>query len=169
MLLLQIATLLSLGFVVYQDFKYRGVYWFCFPILSILLGTLKTLDLGFYTLWTDGLMTISFLLLQILCLWCYFAMKHKKLITLTNGFIGWGDILFLFVLCFYLSPVNYILFYVFSLIAAIVFAISAKAISKKESFTIPLAGIQSFLFVLFLTGEWYLGFRTDNLLEFINL
>jgi len=162
MLILQVTIVCILGYIVYQDFKYRGIYWFCFPTLSILLGTMKVIDFGFYMLWTDAIIVISFLFLQFFCLWCYFAIKHRKLIDLTKGFIGWGDILFFIVLCFYFSPLDYIIFYIFSLFSALIFAFSANIILNKQSFTIPLAGIQAFLFSWFLIGEWYLGWQTDS-------
>ncbi len=153
MIVLLGAMLIVLGVIVYQDFKYRAVYWICFPVLAVVFCIDKILDSGLQSLLTDSLFSVGFLLLQLLVLWLYFIIKYRKSINLTNGYLGWGDILFLLAVCFYLSPVNYIVFYVVSLVIAIVFALIMRLLSKKDELTIPLAGIQALLFMLVLILE----------------
>lgn len=150
MLFLLCAILIVLCTIVYQDFKYRAVYWICFPLLAVLFGVYRIIANGLPGLLTDLLFTGGFLLLQLLILWLYFVIKYRKPVNLTNGYLGWGDILFLLAVCFYLSPVNYIVFYVVSLIVSIFYALVTRLITKKEELTIPLAGIQAFLFVMIL-------------------
>jgi hypothetical protein len=169
MLVLQILSLFGLTFVVYQDFKYRGVYWICFPVLAVLLSGIKILGSGLDVFFTDGLITISFLLLQLFVLWGYFAIKHSKIVNLTKGHIGWGDLLFLLVMCLYLSPVNFILFYILSLSCALLFALFINIILNRKSITIPLAGIQALLFVGFLTVEWFFEWNSISLLYLSNV
>lgn len=164
MILLSGAVLIVLIIIAYQDFKYRAVYWICFPVLAVLLGIHKTIDNGFQSLLTESLFTVGFLLIQFLVLWLYFTIKYRKSINLTNGYLGWGDILFLLAVCFYLSPLNYVVFYVGSLMASIIYALANRLISKKDTLTIPLAGIQALLFALLLiiAHMMHLNFDQDS-------
>ena len=162
MIFLSGAVLIILGIIAYQDFKYRAVYWICFPVLAVLLGIQKTIDNGFQSFLTESLFTGGFLLLQFLVLWLYFTIRYRKPINLTNGYLGWGDILFLLAACFYLSPLNYVVFYVGSLVVAIVYAITDRLIFKKDDLTIPLAGIQALLFVLLLIIAYVLHLNFDQ-------
>lgn len=156
MLVLWIAILVVLCTIAYQDFKYRAVYWICFPLLAVLFCTYKILAGGLPGLLTDIMFTGGFLLLQLLILWLYFFIKYRKPVNLVNGYLGWGDILFLLAVCFYLSPVNYLVFYIVSLIVSIGYALIISLLAKKEEMTIPLAGIQALLFVLVLAVERFM-------------
>ena len=147
------AILFVLCTITYQDFKYRAVYWICFPLLALLFSVYKITTVGFAGLFTDIMFTCGFVLLQLLVLWLYFYIKYRKPVNLTNGYLGWGDILFLLAVCFYLSPVNYVMFYVVSLIVSIGYALIAKLLMKNEQLTIPLAGIQALLFVFLLIAD----------------
>ncbi|KIO75756.1 hypothetical protein TH53_18725 [Pedobacter lusitanus] len=153
MLVLSGVILIVLGIIAYQDFRYREVYWICFPLLAILFSIYKITTVGLSALLTDIIFTGGFLLLQFLILWLYFCIKYRKTVNLTNGYLGWGDILFLLAICFYLSPVNYIVFYVVSLVVSIVYALFTRLLSEKEELTIPLAGIQALIFALILIVE----------------
>jgi len=166
MMILTGLILLVLSAITYQDFKYRAVYWICFPLLALLLSIYKKNAVGFTDLFADLIFTGGFLLLQLLVLWLYFYIKYRKPINLTDGYLGWGDILFLLAVCFYLSPVNYILFYVISLIVSIGYAFIGKFLARNGEFTIPLAGIQALLFVFLLIAE---GLRQLNLHQDISI
>lgn len=169
MMILTGAILLVLCTIAYQDFKYRAVYWICFPLLAVLFSGCKISAVGFAGLFTDLIFTGGFLLLQLVVLWLYFYVKYRKSVNLTDGYLGWGDILFLLAVCFYLSPVNYILFYVVSLIVSIGYALLARSLVKNEELTIPLAGIQALLFVFLLIAAraGQLNLYQDSL-SFIN-
>lgn len=153
MMILTGAILLVLCTITYHDFMYRAVYWICFPLLALLFSVYKIKAVGFAGLFTDMMFTGGFLLVQLLVLWLYFYIKYRKSVNLTDGYLGWGDILFLLAVCFYLSPVNYIMFYVVSLIVSISYALIARSLVKNREQTIPLAGIQALLFVFLLIAE----------------
>lgn len=155
MILLQIVIMLCLAFICYQDLVYRAVYWVCFPILSIIMFMLKFNLSG----WQEGLSHagygLAFLLIQLFILWIYFSVKNRKAINLTDEYLGWGDVLFLITIAFYLSPVNYIIFYVVSLIIVLLHTIIGATLSSKERNPhIPLAGLQAALLALVMLVDF---------------
>lgn len=153
MIWLQIAILSGLAFIFYQDMKYRAVYWVCFPILAALLFVVKYQYTGIEQTLTDAGFTLSFLLIQFAILWGYFSLKHKKAVNLTKDYLGWGDVLFLITIVCYLSPANYVLFYVGSLILVLFYVITANLLNSKASPQIPLAGLQAALLGILMTVE----------------
>jgi len=150
MLIISLSILLCLGFICYQDMRYRAVYWICFPVLAALLFVLKQQEMQ----WKEALIEtgygIVFFGTQLVLLWIYFSLKNRKLTDITSGYLGLGDILFLMAITFYLSPVNYILFYIGSLIVVLIYTLGQRIFLKKEEPEIPLAGLQALLLGLVL-------------------
>lgn len=146
MFFLQIVILLCLAFIFYQDLSFRAVYWFCFPVLAILLSVLKYRLTDFNDMIVDAGYAMGFLLVQLLFLWIYFSVKHKSMVNITNNYLGWGDILFLIAITCYLSPGNYVLFYIASLILVLLYAVFSKYVIRGTNHEhIPLAGLQALL------------------------
>lgn len=155
MILLQIVMILCLAFICYQDLLYRAVYWFCFPLLAAVMFMLKYNLSGFQEALTQAGYGLAFLIVQLTILWIYFSIKKKTLINLTNDYLGWGDVLFLAAIAFYLSPASYILFYVISLIAVLLYTLLAARLSDKaRNPHIPLAGLQAALLVLMVLADY---------------
>lgn len=158
MFFLQTTILVGLAFVFYQDMRYRAVYWICFPILAFLLFGLKYSLTGLENGITEAGYGLLFLLIQLLLLWIYFSAKNRKLVNITNDYLGWGDILFLIVITFYLSPGNYILFYVGSLILVLIYALFIRYSGERNSNKhIPLAGLQAILLALLMGIDYLLN------------
>jgi hypothetical protein len=151
MLILQLLVLICLGFIFYQDLKYRAVYWICFPVLAGCLFFLKQREAGLADSLADSAWSISFFAVQLLLLWGYFSIKNKKAINLTSNYLGLGDVLFLIAVAFYLSPVSYILFYVGSLILVLIYTLLQRGLAKNSNPQIPLAGLQALLFAIALS------------------
>jgi hypothetical protein len=106
----------------------------------------------------------AFILLQMLILSIYFSLKNGKWVNVTKELLGWGDVLFLLSLAFYLSALNFLFFYLASLIAVLICWISWQAFSKGKSKQIPLAGLQALFFLIFLGGDWWykpIGLTSD--------
>jgi len=170
MLLLQLLIFISLGLICYQDMRYRAVYWICFPVLSVLLFFLKKEYAGFSIALTESCYGLLFIGAQVFLLWLYFSMKNKRLVNITRNYLGLGDILFLLAIAFYLSPVNYILFYVGSLIIVLLYTLTQHVLLKKVNPEIPLAGLQALILGVVLifsiinpslklyTDSWIYGF-----------
>lgn len=171
MVVLQLIVLLSLAFIFYQDMRYRAVYWFCFPVLAIFLGVLKFNHTSFSMFVTDVGYGVLFLILQLTLLSAYFSIKNRSLINITRSHLGWGDILFLIALTFYFSPINFVLFYVLSLITVLIFVIVKTVIGEVEGIRhIPLAGLQAALFGLLLVSQVFfkdMSFYDDQWFYFL--
>jgi hypothetical protein len=113
----------------------------------------------YYTLsviWVPTLINLGFLALQILLLSVYFSVKNKRLINIFDGLLGLGDILFLLSITVYLSVLNFLFFYIISLILILLTWLIGQIISDKKSKEIPLAGMQAFILIVFLTCDWWL-------------
>lgn len=145
MLLLQLFILACLSIICYQDMRYRAVYWICFPVLCTMLFFLKENHSGIKDSLMDTAYGMLFFGAQLLLLWVYFSLKNKKVVNITSRYLGLGDILFLIAITFYLSPVNYILFYVASLILVLIYTLTRQLFIKKDNPEIPLAGLQALL------------------------
>lgn len=147
-----------------QDMKGRAVYWFLFPLLACLFILLRLqvspFDRIVGSLWPN----IIFVSVMLIFLSAYISVKHKKFINITKDMLGWGDILFWFAICFYLSPFNYILFYIVSLIIVLLIWIVTLFFNKKNVF-IPLAGLQAIIFIVCLMTDRFsprIDLTSDN-------
>lgn len=150
MLIVTLLILLLLIGLFVQDMVSRSVYWITFPILTILYILSHILAKQQLIQWLPGTFkNVVFLTLQFAVIWIYFSIKARRPVNITAGLIGWGDILFLVSLAFYLSLLNFIIFYLSSLMVVLltVFVRSFFLSDKK----IPLAGLQALIFALFLT------------------
>lgn len=156
MILLQMMVIFCLAFICYQDLLYRAVYWLCFPVLTILVFILKYKSSGLQETLIHASYSIVFLTFQLATLWIYFSIKKRKNINLTRDYLGWGDVLFLVAITFYLSPGNYIVFYVISLIVVLLYTILTGFVSKKiQNLHIPLAGLQAALLALLILVDQF--------------
>lgn len=155
MFLLQGGIFMVLAGMVYQDFKYRGIYWWMFPVLLLLMAAATVRVLGFTATVSQAVKSGLFLALQFVVLTGYISVKQKKLTSIFDGFFGLGDLLFLVVLCFGFSFLNYVLFYLLSLMLIIlltaIFGYHGKTHGKK----IPLAGYQALLFMILMVAGWF--------------
>lgn len=151
MLILQLMALLCLGFIFYQDMRYRAVYWLCFPFLCFLFLAIKQQQGILAELLAQVFYNLLFLSSQLLLLWVYLSIKNRRAVYMTQQYLGWGDILFLITLSLYLSPANYVLFYVGSLMVIISFLLVQRKIQTKTNPEIPLAGMQAMLLLLLIS------------------
>lgn len=147
---LLILVLLMCVFV--QDMTSRSVYWFLFPALTVLFIITHILAKQPPTEWLEkSVWSLAFLTLQVVLLWGYFSLKNRRLINIADGMIGWGDILFLISLAFYLSLLNFIVFYLSSLVLILLAALICSLFFPVKK--IPLAGWQALIFALLLAGN----------------
>lgn len=152
-LLLMVAVLLGI-FV--QDILWRKVYLFVFPLLLVLFvmaSFLNRRQLGEVAITSS--INLFFLALQFLLVSLYFFLKKKKWVKLTGTQLGWGDILFLLTIAFYFSVLNFIFFYVSSLVVALVCWLIWRQVSVKPGRSIPLAGLQALVMIFFLGWDFF--------------
>jgi len=136
--------------MLYQDLKYRAIYWWLFPILSLLLACRSLEAITLSGILKQALQSAIFLLLQFTALTVYLSFKERKLTNIFNGFFGLGDLLFLVSITFGFSFLNYILFYLSSLTLIILFTAILNNINKKSTEKIPLAGYQALLAIVLM-------------------
>ncbi len=159
--ILLLFIVISLGGIVWQDFKYREVYLINYFILYILYTiyflvgnseiNLRAVIINSCVSTTVASMLVMYYLLK------YNRQAFKKI----KSSIGWGDILIIPLFVFNFSPSNFILIYLTSLIVSLFYALLANC--NKKSFPVPLAGIQSVIImcciILDYTGLFHM--QTD--------
>jgi hypothetical protein len=167
MFFLQGGIMMVLAWMVYQDFRFRGIYWWLFPLLLMLFVFDAVLRLSFIGTVMAAGSNVLFLAVQMLLLSGYVSLRKKRLTNIFKGYLGLGDLLFLLCLSFCFSFLNYILFYLLSLMLVIVLTLVFNGHSGGGQKKIPLAGYQALFFIL-LMGAGFLikGFdlRSDTVL-----
>jgi hypothetical protein len=149
-----IFAILLLVFV--QDIGTKSVYWVLFPVLTALFILLHIVQHhSFAQTWQPVVINVSFLIIQFLIISVYFSIKNRTWINITDGFLGWGDILLLLSIAFYLSVLNFLFFYISSLIVSLLIWLGWQVLSKERNKHIPLAGFQALIFIVILAGDWW--------------
>lgn len=134
----------------------RSVYWIVFPLLIISFVFLRYLqNSNFSSIWQPTLINIGFIVVQLILVSVYFSVKNRRFTNITLQYLGLGDILFLLSISFYLSVLNFLLFYIISLAIILTGWLAWQLIFKKKDKQIPLAGLQAIIFMLFLAGDWW--------------
>jgi hypothetical protein len=154
--LLKVLILVVLALIAVQDIRSRSVYWFWFPILLLLFIAAGLLQYRSLTaIGETGFINCTFLALQFLLVSIYFSLRNRKWVNITTGLLGWGDILLLLSVAFYLSVLNLLVFYVVSLIGALLTWLIWQAITDQKDKHIPLAGLQAIFLGAFFTVDWF--------------
>jgi len=170
-LTIDILIILCLAVIVLQDIKYREISWVLIPL--ILAGFIYKAMEYKNILMTDVLLNISFIAIQLLLLTIYISIKNKKPVNIVNTYLGIGDILFFLVICVAFSPINFIAFYILSLVFTLAAIIIYNRFSGKQTKEIPLAGsMATVLIFLLITTEILPGMDLYNdgyLLNIINI
>lgn len=116
-------------------------------MLTILLIFDRLSGVNSWTMIADAVWNLAFLLVQFMCLSFYFRVKYMRWTNLTREHIGWGDILFLLCLGFYLPPINYLFFYLLSLVGVLFVSVCIMVL-RRGQWKIPLAGLQAMLLAM---------------------
>lgn len=156
MLVLRILIVVVLLLIFVQDLRSRSVYWVLFPVLMLLFIATGLLQ---HRLWVDLLQPAMinglFIVVQLLLVSAYFSLKSGKWINICAELLGWGDVLLLLSVAFYLSVLNFVFFYVSSLILTLLLWMTWQGVAGRKNKQLPLAGFQAMIFSVFLTGDWY--------------
>ncbi len=155
-MLLELSVLGVLLGIVVQDFLCRSVYLFFFPVLLVLFLLLK----GFGHLLSNEtfktvLINLGFLVFQLALLTAYFSVKRRLFVNITSELLGWGDISLLVCIAFYLSVLNFLFFYLSSLLLVLIGWGLYTALNGKKDKHIPLAGLQGVVLIIYLAGDWF--------------
>ena len=158
--------MIVLAIIIWQDFKYRAISWWILPVLVILaignaLFKMPVSKLALSTLYNFGI-----ILLQLTIVFAYFFLRGKSFMGILNQYLGIGDIIFLFILCFVFSPVNYIVFCTISFIIVLLFSVILLNVLPKKDNRIPLAGgVSCLLLVVYIFSLFNINidFYSDQL------
>ncbi len=142
--------------ILYQDLRYRGVHWVLFPLL-LAAGLFLAYD---RLLLSEIAYNLLFLLFILTALSLYLSIKFGRLINITKGFFGLGDVLFLIAIIPLFSFREYLIFFTLGTLAALLLHLLSAGIRKQKS--IPYAGYMAF------AGALCVGFN-DVFNEFIEL
>jgi len=145
-----LGIVLVLALMVFQDFQYRGITWYLFPLLAILLVFSAK---GSFSLFDAGL-NLGFVILIVLLLTCYFSLRNGRLLNILVGFLGLGDILLLACLGVYLPVLLFIFFYAASLLLILVGTGTYLKFRPTAGYTVPLAGLQAILLIPLIVTIW---------------
>ena len=148
--------------VVYQDFRYRGIYWIVFPFLLVVCCMSRFL-MSPFEFWLDAVINCAFILLQIGLLHVYFFIKQRQIVKITNTYLGLGDILFLLSISPLFSLTSYIVFYIISLFATLIASLVYISVAKKQ-LLIPLAGFQAIVLLVAIAS--LIALRRTDLMTF---
>jgi hypothetical protein len=156
-LFLEFLILAVLLLIFFQDIKDRSVYWCFFPALAILFVALLLVQHHLFSaIWQASLINFAFLLFQFLIVSIYFSIKNRRLVNIMDELLGWGDILFLLCMACYLSMLNFMFFYIASLVVSLVIWLVWLVFSNKKNKHIPLAGFQAAIFIVVLATDWWI-------------
>ena len=144
-------SILPLFSIAYQDFKQRAISWY-WPVLLFGVSAFSGWNLYGAEMLKNVVFNLVFLVILFSIVTIYFSLKAKKLTNIFDVFIGWGDVVFLLALVPFFHPLDFVLFYTFSTILALMAALVLKG---KE---IPYAGILSALMIT----AFALGLITDT-------
>lgn len=162
MLLLKITLILILFLILYQDFRFQAVSWiffiigfFLIIILSVKVNSLSNL---FFNLSINAL----FILFQLSIIYFFSWFKYKKRRNIFKSVFGFGDLLFLIMIIPLFSPLNFIVFFIASIVFSLLVysIINWLRIYKKQR--VPLAGLQSLFLSIVIISQIFIKFSLYN-------
>jgi hypothetical protein len=146
---LQIAIIATFLIIIYQDFRHRAISWWLIPLMLI-LGFLQS---SIYHNWQMSLhffiQNLIFLIVQVFILFIYFFIREKRFVNIIDTWLGLGDVLFFLGLATLFSLINFVAFFIGSIIATLLIFIIISQFSTTLK-TIPLAGGMAACYILML-------------------
>jgi hypothetical protein len=152
--------LLCLVIVFIQDWKFRKIH-VVLPlvifVVSFFIIPIKKYDLLEIVLFNTG-----FFLITLSILTFYMSLKSKKFLNPFLYYFGLGDLLLYTAITPFFLLKNYILFFILSLLFAIVLQFGLKKFIKEE--TVPLAGFTSLFLLIIILKDNFFVFQKMTLL-----
>lgn len=148
-LVFQIILFLLLVVAFMQDWKFRAIHWFVFPLLaidSVLIFFFAQQD------WKILWLNLTFVLIIMSVLFFYVSLREQKWTNIFERHFGIGDVLFFIAVIPLFGSVNYVLFFITGMIFS---GLLHGVVSlRKQASTVPLAGYLS-LYLVALKGVSY--------------
>lgn len=142
--------------IIIEDFRHRKIslLWIliitALAIIRQLFTKISLSDILLNTLINFCIIAVNYGILTL-----YFSLRNKRLINLSNEYLGVGDLAFFISVAFLFSPVNFICFLLFSLLFTLLFALFARSFLSSKFTAIPLAGLQALFLVCILTAIFF--------------
>ncbi|MBI2281707.1 MAG: hypothetical protein HYU68_13615 [Bacteroidetes bacterium] len=142
-----------LAVVVFQDFKSRSISWFLIPLLFVAFigSAILKIDVQEFILYSG--INLSIIVMNLLGVTLFVWLKEKKLKNIVDTYLGLGDILFFLVLTTVFSPLNFIVFYLGSIMLITIIYGYIILFNKQKNTLIPLAGAMSVLLMMVLVAD----------------
>ena len=143
---LQTASLLTLGHVVFTDFKARYIHIYtAFALMAVTVARLIWNDT--WHLWEYYLINLLFTLLILLV---SIGVVARKRAVQWRQVMGSGDLLFLFIVCFWFDTMTFIIYFNASVISAIIVHFSlSKWSTYRANDGVPFAGYFALMLIIF--------------------
>lgn len=133
--------------ITYQDFKTRLIHLVSFLLLGMGIAIFISHSILFlYPLYA---LNVIFCVSLLITLKLYIRIRKGRGENLINKYIGSGDLIMLFMMCFLFNPFTYVSFLLVSCMAGISYWLFKKN-SNASEIPIPLAGIMTSLLTLLL-------------------
>ncbi len=152
--------LICLIIIFFQDWKYRSIH----VVLPIILFIIAIFIIAKKTKILFELIAYNsaFIILILTILIVYMSIKNKQFLNPFQNYFGLGD-LFLYIA---ITPLfllkNYVVFFILSMLFAIILQIGLKKIMKQNS--VPLAGFSALLLLILIIKDIMLNFQKITLL-----
>ena len=154
MIIALIILFLSLGAIFWQDNKMRQIH-VVLPVVVFLCAFIFIKS--FPAKYTVVFSNLIFLFTSFVALITYMSIKNKKYINPFKNYFGLGDLLFYIAITPLFLLRNYIVFFVCSMIFAIVIQYLFKKYIAQDS--VPLAGLSAALLIFIILNDtlfsWY--------------
>ena len=137
--------------IIIEDFRYRKIslFWLLgLVVLAICYQISGQLSIKHFI--TNTSVNVSVIIFHCAILTIYFSIKNIKIVDLRKKHLGIGDIFFLIAISFLFSPINFLFFFLFSLVFSLFMNAITRFVVFNKSTTIPLAGLQALFLLLLL-------------------
>jgi hypothetical protein len=150
-----IILLFCLLLVFIQDWKFRKIH-VALP-LAVFAISFFLIPIKKYQLTEIVLYNTVFFLITLGFLTLYMSLKSKKFLNPFLHYFGLGDLLFYVAISPLFLLKNYILFFILSLVFAIIMQFGLKRFIKEN--TVPLAGFSALFLFIVLMKDYFLTFQ----------
>lgn len=152
-LFIVVALIGLLSVVVYQDFKSKEISWLLIPLLFVGFLTKAFLTIEFTELLTYFGINLTLVTINLLGVTMIISLKEKKLTNILNSHLGLGDVLFFLVITVVFSPINFVAFYLGSILTITLIYGAVILANKNKKTLVPLAGAMSLLLIIAMMVE----------------
>lgn len=142
-LMIMVILLLGLIYLTYEDLRFREISVWNLLVIIFFAISYSLLQSSFTEVCIYSGINLFILLVQLVGVTLYYSIKHKRLVKITNDFIGYGDILFLLVPAVLFGSFLFTTFIIINLALIILLYLILHLFKRRFNTHIPFAGIVS--------------------------